>query len=211
MPTPRFHRLPPERQREILDVAARHFANDGLAGASVNRILADCGLSKGAAYYYFFDKNDLYATVVEESWQGLLSDLGLDLQALDAEGFWPALERLYRHQILAFSDRPWLWLVGRGVRAALADPATGPALAGRLAALSQATSGVVARGQALGVVRTDLPDALLTAMFEGLDDGIDAWLVAHPERVAGPEGDALLGACFASLRGLLATRPERAS
>lgn len=211
MPTPRFHRLPPERQREILDVAARHFASEGLAGASVNRILADSGLSKGAAYYYFFDKNDLYATVVEESWRGLLEDLNVDLQTLDAERFWPTLERLYRHQILSFRDRPWLWGVGRGVRAALADPATGPALAGRLSVLSQATAGVVVRGQALGLVRADLPEALLVAMFEGLDEGIDAWLIGNPEAVGGAEGQVLLGACFAALRGLLSPRQDAAS
>ncbi len=211
MPSPRFDKLPPDRRREILEVAARHFAQDGLEGASVARILGECGLTRGAAYYYFVDKNDLFATVFEHIWAEMQSGAGVALDAIPAEGFWGALGRLYRHQVLAFTDRPWLWTLGRSARAALQDPKTGPALAGRLSAMTGAMHGVIARGQALGAVRTDLPLALLASMFEGLDDGIDAWLAANPEAARGPEGEALVARCFESLRRVLEPGVEVAS
>ncbi len=210
MPSPRFTRLPTEKQREILDVAARHFARDGLLGASVARILADCGLTKGVAYYYFLDKDDLFATVFEETWRELQQGAAVDLGALDAAGYWPALRRLYRHQILRFLDRPWLWTLGRRAREVLAHPQHGAALAERLGGPVGAMRGIVALGQSLGVVRDDLPATLLVSMFESLDEGIDAWLAAHPEALQGPEGEALIDRCFASLRDLLLPRGEAA-
>lgn len=206
MPNARFHRLPLERQREILDVAARHFAAEGLAGAAINRILADCGLSKGSAYYYFEDKDDLFATVVEEGWRGVVTDF--DPAALDADGFWPALERLYRAQILSFADRPWLWPLSRVARDALKDPQTSEALQARLGPPLLALDAMVARGMALGCVRTDLPRGLLVAMFTGLDDGIDTWLAANPDVVRGPGGSELLGLTFDALRRVMAPRSK---
>jgi AcrR family transcriptional regulator len=45
-----------------LEAAAKEFVAHGFEAASLNRILDDAGISKGAAYYYFDDKTDLYAT-----------------------------------------------------------------------------------------------------------------------------------------------------
>ena len=62
MPRPRFEKLPVEKQEQILEAAAKEFTAHGYDGASLNRILEEAGISKGAAYYYFDDKADLYAT-----------------------------------------------------------------------------------------------------------------------------------------------------
>jgi AcrR family transcriptional regulator len=44
---------------------AQEFANYGFEDASINRILENAKMSKGAAYYYFEDKADLLATTVQ--------------------------------------------------------------------------------------------------------------------------------------------------
>ncbi len=66
MPRPRFDRLDPDKRRRILAVAAEEFAARGVGNASLNRIIDHAGISKGAAYYYFDDKADLFATVIRE-------------------------------------------------------------------------------------------------------------------------------------------------
>ena len=53
MPYPRFNKLPGEKRTKLLDIAAQEFAKYGFDDASVNRILEEAHMSKGAAYYYF--------------------------------------------------------------------------------------------------------------------------------------------------------------
>lgn len=179
MPRARFHQLPLERQEALISAAGRHFAEAGYAGASINRVLEDAGLSKGVAYYYFDDKADLFATVVERAWAEGVSDF--DLDALDRERFWPVMEALYVGQQRAFAQRPWLGRVVRAVPAALEDPAAGPALRARFAPMVEALHALLGRARALGVLRRDLPEELVVGMLQGLDEGIDRWLADHPK------------------------------
>ena len=65
MPFARFGKLSPEKRERILEVAAQEFARHGYEDACINRILEQAEMSKGAAYYYFEDKVDLFCTVVE--------------------------------------------------------------------------------------------------------------------------------------------------
>lgn len=68
MPPRQRVRRPPREQtrREILDAAARAFAQRGLHGASVEAVAAEAGLSTGAVYSNFASKEDLFLTLYEE-------------------------------------------------------------------------------------------------------------------------------------------------
>ena len=66
VPRPRFAKLDPEKRRAILDAAMEEFASSGYERASYNRIIERAGVSKGAMYYYFDDKEDLFTTVVQQ-------------------------------------------------------------------------------------------------------------------------------------------------
>ena len=68
MPRPRFENLPLAKRRRILETAALEFATRGFDAASLNRIIRSARISKGAAYYYFDDKADLYTAVVAYGW-----------------------------------------------------------------------------------------------------------------------------------------------
>ena len=61
----RFDNLDAEKQERLFEAAADEFASHGFDGASLNRIIDRAGMSKGSLYYYFNDKNDLFATVIE--------------------------------------------------------------------------------------------------------------------------------------------------
>ena len=53
MPLTRFDKLSPAKRERILEVAAQEFARYGYEDASINRMLEQAQMSKGAAYYYF--------------------------------------------------------------------------------------------------------------------------------------------------------------
>lgn len=59
MPFPRIVKPAPARRDELLDAAQRLFGRRGYDATSVNHIIAELGVSKGAFYHYFASKEDL--------------------------------------------------------------------------------------------------------------------------------------------------------
>ena len=53
----------------LLDVATRQFAEDGYDGARVDRIVAECGVSKNLLYHYFDGKQSLFVAVMEQAYR----------------------------------------------------------------------------------------------------------------------------------------------
>jgi AcrR family transcriptional regulator len=184
MPFSRFERLAPEKRELLLESAAKEFATHGFEQASFNRILEQAQMSKGAAYYYFEDKADLFGTVIQYVSEHLhLSNLDVDLAMLTAETFWPMVAELRREPLLRSFERPWLF------RVISAAAQVTPALLERqpLASLAQQIRTflmrLIKRGQDLGLIRTDLPDDLIVAWLFALDQASDQWLMAHWEHV----------------------------
>ncbi|ATQ43537.1 TetR/AcrR family transcriptional regulator [Caulobacter mirabilis] len=118
MPLPRFARLPHEAQTAFLAVARFHFARDGRDGASLNRIIADAGLSKTSAYNYFDGKDDLFAAVAADSLSRAAGCLGDWAAAADEATLWSAFhaanDRLGRFLRDNPDDRVLLAMVGAG-------------------------------------------------------------------------------------------------
>lgn len=59
MPFPRIVKAATVRRDEILDAAQRLFARQGYDATSVNQIIAEVGVSKGAFYHHFASREDL--------------------------------------------------------------------------------------------------------------------------------------------------------
>jgi TetR/AcrR family transcriptional regulator, transcriptional repressor of aconitase len=55
------------RRRQILDGAQRAFAEHGYEGATVARLEEATGLSRGAIFHYFENKNDLFVELAMET------------------------------------------------------------------------------------------------------------------------------------------------
>ncbi|WP_433790181.1 TetR/AcrR family transcriptional regulator [Actinoplanes sp. CA-252034] len=91
MPLPRFDRLAPEARAAILAVARAHFARDGRDGASLNRIIADAGISKTSAYHYFDGKDDLFAAVAADTTARVVAALGPWTPVRTADELWKQL------------------------------------------------------------------------------------------------------------------------
>jgi AcrR family transcriptional regulator len=65
--TPTFERISTDKRRRVLDCAKRAFARNGYAGANVNTVARDAGISVGSLYQYFQTKENLFLTLIEES------------------------------------------------------------------------------------------------------------------------------------------------
>ncbi|MBE2224720.1 MAG: TetR/AcrR family transcriptional regulator [Anaerolineae bacterium] len=204
MPRPRFEKLPPEKRELILETAAKEFAEFGYEGASLNQILAKAGISKGAAYYYFDNKEDLYGTAVSHYAIEMIDKLDLDFQDLTAVSFWPALQTMYEQQYTQFAERPWVFGVvksGGPMNQALL-------MQGELGEFWQNLEGMLAnllrQGAELGVVRHDLPDDLMMAVVMAVDEAHDNWLLSHLPEMTNEELQAAAAQMVGLLQKLLA-------
>lgn len=64
---PTFDNLPGEKRRRILEVATKEFAKKGYHDASISNIASKSGISVGAVYKYFDNKQDLFLTIADHS------------------------------------------------------------------------------------------------------------------------------------------------
>lgn len=176
MPRPRFHRADPALQQAILDCGVRELGEHGYEGASLNRILAAAGLSKGCFYYYFDDKADLAATVLERElarWR--IGDIEVGNSAAE---FWAEIERYFweglDHLREAPASRDVITRLGAAVTR---DPALLERLGPVMAELQRNLVQVWRRGQEVGAVRTDLPAETLIALAQAAKTTLGASLL----------------------------------
>ena len=179
MPRPRFQKIEADKQRRIIEAAGREFAEHGFDGASLNQVVAEAGISKGALYYYFDDKEDLFATVMESIWERLSEAADFRPESVTAETFWDRYLDLGRAAVAAAESTPWVIGISRAWYALPYERRR----EGRLAVLHKMWStfgrAMLERGQALGTVRNDLPVELLSEVLLALDQAIDQWMLAH--------------------------------
>ena len=65
MPTQRFLKLEEEKKRRILEAAKKEFSSYDYDKVSINRIIQESDISRGAFYTYFLDKDDLLVHLFE--------------------------------------------------------------------------------------------------------------------------------------------------
>jgi AcrR family transcriptional regulator len=188
MPRPRFDKLEPARRDAILKVAAEEFAEHGFEAASYNRIIERSGLSKGALYYYFDDKEDLYVTVLKHALQRLVVPVEELSTVKDAASFWREFELWYRRCLVAFQQDPHAVALARSLVKAMSRGAVHGVVV-ELRRFGMAwMHAFVQHGQEVGAVRRDLPPDLLPALLMALEEGIDLWL---GERIGGMDATEL--------------------
>lgn len=173
----RSRRLDEDKRRSLIDAAIEEIAANGMDGASYNRIIERSGLSKGAIYYYFENKESLYRIVLEEVERKFLEAVGTLRIPDDRDAFWGVCRSYYRKAIdFAASNLKTIEVV-RG----LVDPSRGASL-GRGAALEPMRRAerwvlyALKKGQDLGALRTDVEPELLWNMLRSLGHTMDSWL-----------------------------------
>ena len=177
----RFAKLPQPQQQVILSTALDEFAAHGFHDASLNRVIEAAGISKGSFYYYFDGKDDLYAHVARVELERLLTRVPpFDLaSATTPDAFWSALETFYLQSMAALKSAPQLASLLRGWIAAASSPALREAQQELLQAVVPWMERLLAEGQRIGAVRTDLPSGLLIAIAGGMGQAMDTWMLTQ--------------------------------
>lgn len=60
-----------ETRRRLIESAIAEFSENGYAKASLRQICSDAGVTTGALYFFFQDKEDLFAAIVEQPFEEL--------------------------------------------------------------------------------------------------------------------------------------------
>jgi len=172
-PETRFRALSPAEQALWLDPAEAEFCQHGFARASMNRILAHAGQSKGRSYHYFSDKAALYRATLLRAFTRVE---GLDdtpvLQAQDAQEFWTRAVALAAALAAALQRDAALDALLRGL---FGETAAQNAMAEPLQDLRARVAAMIVAGQYNGAVRRDLPVPLLCEVTLGLARILDRW------------------------------------
>ena len=92
--TPLFERLANEKRRAILDSAAAEFSRSGFTAAKVDLIAENAGISVGALYKYFGNKENCFLAVLDDGVRELEEQLNRVLSS-ETES-WARIEAIVR-------------------------------------------------------------------------------------------------------------------
>lgn len=182
-PRDRFLALSPGEQALWLDPAEHEFRAHGYEGASLNRILAAAGTSKGRSYHYFANKDALYRATIERAF-ARIAPLTRPIRAGEEPAFWDSIAMLVGQITTALQTDTALAELLRGL---YRDRSAEAALAEPLAQLRHWIETLIAQGQSLGAVRTDLPLPLLAEVALDLVRSIDRWFALNAQTMTPDE------------------------
>lgn len=152
------------RRRQILDGARTCFADHGYEGATVRRLEQYTGLSRGAIFHYFRDKEALFLALAEQ-------DAGRMADVVAEQG----LVQVMRDLLDADGDRSWLGTRLEVSRRLRTDPEFRARWQEHSGALTAATRARLERQAAAGALRDDVPVPVLAQYLELVLEG----LVSH--------------------------------
>ncbi|NJN51102.1 MAG: TetR/AcrR family transcriptional regulator [Gammaproteobacteria bacterium] len=161
---------------ELLEAAREVIAREGCVAASIRKVAQHAGYSTGAITYYFANRDDLLARLVEDvfvDFDQWLDPAGDSIQAVRAMMEDMLLPHGVRKDRGQLARQVWLQLLvhaGTDTRLAAVIEQFYGRFRARLAEL-------IARAQAKGTIRDDFPAELLADQISAVGDG---WLIVQP-------------------------------
>jgi AcrR family transcriptional regulator len=175
-------------REQLLDAAARVFAERGYRGASVERIAAEAGVTKGALYWNFESKADLFFSLLDERVDKRVRML---VEATEAVAGEDTVTPLVSREIsdVVDEERHMLLLTHEYWSLAARDPELSARYAERQRSLRTLVAhGLVAHHEATSIVLTADPEQLATGVI-ALANGLAMDRIIDPDSVP----DQLLG------------------
>ena len=152
------------KRREILAGARACFARHGYEGATVRRLEEETGLSRGAIFHHFRDKESLFLAVAED-------DAVTMAETVTRDGLVQVMRDLVTR-----ADEPevggWLGTQLEVSRRLRTDPEFAKRWAKRSDAVSKATRERLERQREAGTLRDDVPIEVLQQLLELAHDGL---------------------------------------
>ena len=160
------------RRRQILDGARRCFAQYGYESATVRRLEQTIGLSRGAIFHHFRDKDTLFFELAREDAERMAD-------VASREG----LIQVMRNLLAAPEEFDWLTTRLEIARKLRNDPEFRGGWAARATELSDATTARLRRQKEAGRLRDDVPSDVLHTYLDLVLDGLVARLAAGDDPV----------------------------
>lgn len=161
------------RRQEILDGARRCFTRYGYEGATVRRLEEVTGLSRGAIFHHFRDKDGLFLAVAEQ-------DAGRMADVVAEQGLVQVMRELLATGPAATTAEPWGGTYLEALRRSRTDPAFRERWAAHAAGLTAATRARLERQARAGALRDDVPVAVLARYLELVLEGLVSHLAQEP-------------------------------
>jgi AcrR family transcriptional regulator len=163
------------RRRQILDGARRCFAEFGYEQATVRRLEHEIGLSRGAIFHHFRDKDTLFFELARE-----------DAERMAAVASREGLIQVMRDMLTAPDQFDWLATRLEIARKLRHDPAFSRGWAERSVELTAATIDRLRRQKQAGRVRDDIPSDVLVCYLDLVLDGLVARVASgeDPQRLS---------------------------
>ena len=157
----------------LIEAATGVFAHRGYHGASLEDVAAEAGLSKGAVYYNFASKEELFLAILDEhveSRLGMIGDLASDgdFDRTLREGAARIAESLRR-------DRDWCQLFLEFCAQAAREPAVRRAFNARMKRVREGMRTAIAAAAPSAV-----PADQLASSIEAVIDGVAMHAMLHP-------------------------------
>ncbi|MDI6105763.1 helix-turn-helix domain-containing protein [Actinoplanes sp. NEAU-A12] len=156
------------RRHEILSAARNCFARFGYGGATVRRLEEATGMSRGAIFHHFRDKEHLFLAVAED-------DAASMAETVARNGLVQVMRELLERAGTGESEGDTAGWLGTQLEVAhrrRTDPAFAKRWAQRSAAIADATRERLQRQRDAGVLREDVPVEVLTQFLELAYDGL---------------------------------------
>jgi AcrR family transcriptional regulator len=174
----RMTRLDPAVRNRLFATATEAFLRQGYEGASLNAILAGAGMGKSSFFYYFVDKEDLFASILEAALARVAQALGAIELPNEPARFWQDAVVVIARWGAAADAEPGFIGLTRAFQP-LRRTAS-PRLLQVMETTRKVYRPLLERGVALGALRSDLSVDTMIALIDAVDLVLDDELQRNP-------------------------------
>ena len=173
-----------ETRSRIRAAARRVFAEKGYAGASLDEVAANAGLTKGAIYWYFASKSEVLLTLMEESRKRQAHTLPAAIRRwTSASDPLSALTTLLKDQMeLCLRHQDWPRLLVEFL-AESRDPQVRERFQMLTRKRMEIIGEAIAEAQQHQLLRADVDPFVVAVLLTNLLDGLQQWSLVDPSAI----------------------------
>jgi len=181
------------RRTELLNAAISVIAQEGPAEASLRKVAERAGCSTGAVTYYFANREEMMAAVIESQFD--MFDAMLKVSDGDKVDIRGGLKR-WLDSLGAGGEGEWV-AIFQLLSLARHEPALAAVYQRRYARYRDVFAAMIGKGQRQGTIRKDIPAEFLADQISAMGDGWMMLFPIEPDRFRPTRVKALLDATMA--------------
>ncbi len=175
----RSDRIDPVVRDRLFAAATAAFVQHGYERASLNAILAAAGMGKSSFFYYFLDKEDLFASTLEAALARVAEAAGPVAPPTSTAGYWEEVTAAVGRWGAAVDAEPGFVGLLRAFQRM--RRAASPRLLRTMDEAQNFFRVLLVRGVELGVIRSDLSIETMMALIDAIDLVLDDEFHQNPD------------------------------